>query len=136
MLTEEGHEYGSTTGRERRCGWLDLVALKYAIMLNGVNKLIMTKSDVLTHLDDIEVCTAFMDDNNEQRNYTEQYYIDGLKPQYKKLKSWSKDISKLKEYSEFPTEFNDYVDFIEGELGQKLWMISVGPERSETIMKS
>ena len=136
LLTEKGHEYGSTTGRERRCGWLDLVALKYAIMLNVVNKLIMTKSDVLTHLDDIEVCTAFMDDNNEQRNYTEQYYIDGLKPQYKKLKSWSKDISKLKEYSEFPTEFNDYVDFIEGELGQKLWMISVGPERSETIMKS
>lgn len=135
LLIEKGHEYGSTTGRERRCGWLDLVALKYAMMLNGVNKLIMTKSDVLTHLDEINVCTRFLDSKNEIKNYTDQYYAKDIRPEYIKLASWSKDISSLKNYQDLPMNFKKYVDFIEKEIGQELWMISVGPERSETILK-
>jgi adenylosuccinate synthase len=136
LLTEKGHEYGSTTGRERRCGWLDLVALKYAIMLNGVNKLIMTKSDVLTHLDEISICTNYWDKAGNSRSYTDQYYCEDVIPQYETLSSWKDDISKLKSYDQLAVEFNKYVDFIEKELGLDLWMISVGPERSETIMKN
>ncbi|MFC2114290.1 adenylosuccinate synthase [Bacteroidota bacterium] len=135
LLISKGHEYGSTTGRERRCGWLDLVALKYSIMLNGVNKLIMTKADVLSELDDIDVCTNFADAEGAPRSYTDQYYCGGITPVYHRMSSWKKDISMMRDYQQLPHMFKEYVEFIEKQINQKLWMISVGPERSQTIIK-
>jgi adenylosuccinate synthase len=133
-LRDSGNEYGSTTGRSRRCGWLDLPALKYSCMINGVTSLFMTKADVLTGFERIKVCTAYSL-NNE---YIEElpYETDAdIKPVYKEMKGWNEDISDIRSYDKLPAELREYINFIEEETGIPVTIVSVGPDRSETIIR-
>ncbi len=131
-LRRIGHEFGAVTGRERRCGWLDLVALKYSIMINGVTQLIMMKSDVMNDFDTIRIATAYEIDG--QRTTEFPYTVtDGLKPVYTDFEGWKCDLRDCRSYDEFPEAFKRYVDFIEQETGVPVKIISVGPDRDETI---
>ncbi len=133
-LTELGHEYGATTGRRRRCGWLDLPALKYSVMINGVTQLIMTKADILQHFDTFKVATAYKI-GNEIVDYLPYDITIPLEPIYKEFKSWKTDISKLKSEDEFPQELKEYIEFIEKETGVPITIVSVGPNRNETVLR-
>lgn len=131
-LCMRGHEYGAVTGRRRRCGWLDLVALRYAIMLNGVTSLIMTKSDVMDNFDVVKICTAYNILGTETKEFP--YAItDELKPVYEEFKGWKTDCSKVLSLEELPKELLDYISFIEAELGVPIKIVSVGPDRSQII---
>jgi len=129
-----GHEFGATTGRERRCGWIDLPALKYAIMINGVTELSMMKADVLDSFEEIFVCTHYIH-NGEKIDFFPFDINDGTEPIYQKLKGWNKDITKIKSEEEFPKELSDYILFLEKELEVAISIVSVGPNRSETIIR-
>ena len=133
-MRDIGHEYGSVTGRERRCGWLDMVALKYSIMINGVTQLIMMKSDVMNDFDTIKVATAY-ELNGEQIDEFPYEIMDGLKPIYKEIKGWNCDLREATTYDEYPAEFKNYVEYIETATGVPIKIISVGPDRSETIIR-
>ncbi len=134
LICELGGEFGSVTGRKRRCGWIDLVALRYSVMINGVTKLIMMKSDVLDTFETIKVCVAYKV-NGEEIDYF-PYDIEGdVEPIYKELKGWKTDMTKVKNESEFPHEFNNYLDFLEKHLGVKIAIVSVGPDREQTIIR-
>ena len=129
-----GHEYGAVTGRERRCGWIDLVALRYTIMLNGVTQLIMMKSDVLDGFDTIKACDAYEIDGKVTRDFP--YSIDeGIKPVYTTIKGWNTPMSHLTSEEQFPAEFNDYMAFLEEKLGVPITIVSVGPDREQTIIR-
>lgn len=133
-LREKGHEFGAVTGRERRCGWCDLVALKYAVMINGVDRLIMMKSDVLDDFDTINVCTAYEIDGK----VTEEFPFDAaavdIKPIYTSLPGWKSDLTKATSPDEFPENFRTYISFIEEKLGVPVYIVSVGPDRTQTIV--
>lgn len=131
-MRDIGHEYGAVTGRERRCGWIDLVALRYAIMVNGVTKLIMMKSDVLDSFESIKACIAYEIDGETVTDFPFEIG-DNIKPIYKEFKGWQTDMTKIKSKEEFPTEFNEYVKFLEKELEVNIHIISVGPDREQTI---
>ena len=134
LIRNIGHEYGAVTGRERRCGWIDLVALRYAIMINGVTKLIMMKSDVLDQFETIRACIAYEVDGVETRDFP--YSIDDtnrVKPIYKDIKGWETDLTKMTSADQFPAEFNNYIRFLERELEVPIAIVSVGPDRSQTI---
>ena len=133
-LQKEGNEYGATTGRARRCGWLDLVALKYAIMLNGVTKLIMTKADVFDAMDKINVATKY---TYKGRNITELPFDinTDLEPVYETFEGWETPTSNLKNYADLPENFKTYIRFIENELQVPVYIISLGPDRNQTIIK-
>lgn len=134
-LRKVGHEFGATTGRPRRCGWLDLVALKYTVMLNGATSLIMMKSDVLNDFDTIKVCVGY-ELNGERIDYFPfEADADNIKPIYKAFPGWKCDVSVCRTYDELPTELKDYIAYIEQETGVSIDIISVGPDRSETIMR-
>ncbi len=128
-----GHEYGAVTGRERRCGWIDLVALRYTIMLNGVTQLIMMKSDVLDGFETVKACDAYEIDGKVTRDFPFSIAKD-VKPVYTEMKGWNADMTKMTSASEFPQEFNDYVKFLEDRLGVPITIVSVGPDREQTIM--
>lgn len=131
-LRDKGHEYGAVTGRERRCGWIDLVALRYAIMINGVTDLIMMKSDVMDEFETIKACTAYKVNGEE----TEDFPFDineGVEPIYTELPGWKTDMTKMQSEDEFPEEFNNYLSFLEEELGVRIKIVSVGPDRDQTI---
>ena len=130
-----GHEYGAVTGRERRCGWIDLVALKYAIMINGVTKLIMMKSDVLDNFDTVKACVAYRLPNGEEINYFPYDIEEGIEPVYVELPGWKADLTKTTSEDEFPEEFNNYINFLEEELETPIKIISVGPDREQTIVR-
>lgn len=133
-IRDLGHEYGAVTGRERRCGWIDLVALRYAIMLNGVTQLIMMKSDVLDSFPTIKACTAYKIDGAETRDFP--FSIEGkIEPVYKELEGWSSDMSRVKKEDDFPEAFNRYVAFLESELQVPITILSVGPDREQTIVR-
>ena len=133
-LRDLGHEYGAVTGRERRCGWLDMVALKYAIMIDGVTQLIMMKSDVMNDFDTIRVATAY--EIGGERTDRFPYAVDApIVPVYKEFKGWKCDLRKFRRYEDFPAEFKAYVEFIERETGVPVRIISVGPDRDETIVR-
>ena len=134
QLRSIGHEYGATTGRPRRCGWLDMVALKYAIMMNGVTELIMMKADVMNSFDTIKVCTAYKI-GNETVDHFPYEADDKVEPVYKSFPGWKSDITKVRSYEEFPVEFKNYVEWIEKETGCPVKIISVGPDRSETVLR-
>jgi adenylosuccinate synthase len=134
-LMETGFEYGSTTGRPRRCGWLDLVALKYACMLNGVNKLIITKSDVLNCIDTINICTDYQDQNGKNILFGDHEDLVNLKLKYQEFSSWTTDISSILDYNKLPETFKHYLEFIESKLGKKIDIVSVGPDRKQTILR-
>lgn len=133
-MRAKGNEFGSTTGRARRCGWIDLVALKYAIMINGVTQLIMMKSDVLDEFDTIKMCVGYKI-NGEEVDYF-PYEIDStLEPIYAEIPGWKTDMSKMQKESQFPLKFNDYLDFLEDELEVPIRIVSVGPDREQTILR-
>ena len=132
-LRKAGNEFGSTTGRPRRCGWLDLVALKYTCMLNGVSELIMMKADVLDDFDTIKVCVGYEIDG-EVVEYFPFELNDDVKPVYVELPGWKTDLTKIKDQNEFPEELNNYINFIEDEMGIPISLASVGPNRAQTIM--
>lgn len=136
-----GHEFGAVTGRERRCGWLDLVALRYAVMINGATDLIMMKSDVLDGFDTIKVATSYrLPDGSETRDFP--YSIGdnaegsgSMIPVYQEFKGWKTSLADKRTFDELPETFKDYVAFIESEVGVPVTIISVGPDRTETIFK-
>ncbi len=137
QLRDVGREYGSTTGRPRRCGWLDLPALKYAIMLNGVTELMMMKADVLDMFEEIKVAVKYEINGIE----TEELPFDGtsdnieINPIYKTFSGWQQKLDKIDSFEELPTNLSDYIKFIEKETGVPVKIVSVGPDRSETIVK-
>ena len=132
-LQKQGNEYGATTGRPRRCGWLDLPALKYAIMLNGVTRLIMTKADVLSDFDHLKICTAYkMKDGSTISHFPYNQY-DIAEPIYKEMPGWSEDISQMKSFGQLPEAFKQYSRFIEEQTGVPVHIISTGPERNSLI---
>ncbi len=130
-IREIGHEYGAVTGRNRRCGWLDLVALKYAIMVNGVTQLIMMKSDVLDGFDTVRVCVAYEKDGKQTTDMP--YDTEGWKPVYRDFPGWKQDLTSLTSATQFPQELNDYIRFIEEETETPITIVSVGPDRAQTI---
>ena len=134
-IRDLGHEYGAVTGRERRCGWIDLVALRYAIMINGVTQLIMMKSDVLDGFDEIKACVAYKVDGEVTTQFP--YSIEeNVEPVYVTLPGWKKDMTKMKSEDEFPAEFKAYIDFLEKELETPISVVSIGPDRSQTIVRA
>ena len=132
-IRKSGNEFGATTGRPRRTGWLDLVALKYSIMINGVTELIMTKADVLDHFSQIKVAVAYRSNGTEQNRFP--YHIDQLEPIYRVFTGWKRDLSAIVREEELPAEFMNYVRFIEQETGIPITMISLGPDRSQTVQR-
>ena len=133
-LREIGHEYGAVTGRNRRCGWVDLVALRYAIMINGVTQLIMMKSDVLDGFETIRACVAYEKDG--QRTTDMPYDTEGWTAVYRDLPGWQEDLSKMTSEEQFPQTFKDYIKFLEDELQTPITILSVGPDRAQTIIRS
>ena len=141
-IRRTGHEYGAVTGRERRCGWLDLVALRYAVMINGATDLIMMKSDVLDGFDKIKVATAYrLPDGTVTRDFP--YSIGDnaegagtMTPVYEEFEGWKTSLADKRSYDELPESFKDYVAFIETEVGVPVTIISVGPDRTETIFRN
>lgn len=131
-LRDIGKEYGSTTGRPRRCGWLDLVALKYSLMLNGVTQLIMTKTDVLDSFETIKVATAYRVDGelSDQMPFDMEAEIE---PVYTELEGWMTDLTQIRSKEQFPRQLKDYVAFLEKELQVPIRYISVGPDREQII---
>ena len=135
-MRKEGNEFGSTTGRPRRCGWLDLPALKYSIMINGVTQLFMMKADVLNIFEEIKVCTAYELPSGEQIEKL-PFEINELdiKPVYKTMRGWYCSLAEVTQYDEFPEALKEYVTFLEGELQVPIKLVSVGPDRTQTIMR-
>lgn len=135
-LSEVGHEYGATTGRKRRCGWLDLVVMKQSLMINGLTDLVMTKLDVLSGLEKIKICTAYEIDG-QIYDYlpSETTLLVKARPIYQEFEGWKEDISKCTTYNELPVNAKNYISFIEEYLGIEICMISVGPERKSNIIK-
>lgn len=133
-LRKQGHEFGATTGRPRRCGWLDLPALKYAVMLNGVTELVVTKADVLSGFDTIKVCTHYIL-NNKKVDFLPYEVNEPLQPVYKEFKGWKEDITRIKSFTDLPEAFKSYLQFIEDEIKVPIKIISIGPNRNETIQK-
>lgn len=133
-LRDNGNEYGSVTGRPRRCGWIDLVALRYTVMLNGVTKLVMMKSDVLDSFDTIKACVAYNIDGEEIEELPFDI-AEGVEPVFVELPGWKTDMSKMQSEEEFPEEFNNYITFLEEELGVPVAIVSVGPDRAQTIIR-
>lgn len=128
-----GNEYGAVTGRNRRCGWVDLVALKYAIMINGVTQLVMMKGDVLDTFPTIKACVAYEKDGVQ---VTEMPFdTEGWKAVYKELPGWQCDLTKVTSEDQFPAAFKDYIDFLEKELETPIRIVSVGPDRQATIVR-
>lgn len=133
LIREVGHEYGAVTGRNRRCGWLDLVALKYAIMVNGVTQLIMMKSDVLDGFDTIRVCTVYEKDGVQTTDMP--YDTEGWKAVYEDLPGWKTDLTQMTSEQQFPQQLRDYISYIEKETATPITIVSVGPDRAQTIMR-
>lgn len=128
-----GNEYGAVTGRNRRCGWLDLVALKYAIMINGVTDLVMMKGDVLDGFETIKVCTAYTKDGE---TVTEMPYdTEGWQPVYEELPGWHTPLTELRAEADFPQAFKDYIAYIEKATATPITIVSVGPDREATIIR-
>jgi adenylosuccinate synthase len=132
QMRQMGHEFGSTTGRPRRCGWLDLVALKYAIMIDGVTELIMMKADVLDEFETIKICTSYKI-NGELTDEFPSELGSHVEPVYEELTGWNCNLSRINTQEEFPFELWNYMNFIEFKLGVPIKIISVGPNRSQTI---
>lgn len=133
-IQHQGHEFGATTGRTRRCGWFDLVAMKYAIRVNGITDIALMKIDCLSGLDEIKVCVAYEIDGVETSDFPcNQEDLEKAKPILKSIKSWAEDISKLTNYEDLPGAAKDYVSYIQEELSTPISLVSIGPGREQTI---
>ncbi len=135
QLRRIGHEFGATTGRPRRCGWLDMVALKYAVMMNGTTSLIMMKSDVLNSFPVLRVCTGYRLNGQTIDYFPFEAADEKIEPVYQDFEGWQCDISQCRTYDELPQQLKDYIAFIERETGVRVDIISVGPDRQETIFR-
>ena len=133
-IAKKGNEFGSTTGRARRCGWLDLLALKYALMLNGVTELFMMKADVLSGFDKVFLCTKYLFEGKEIDYFPSTIGDSTLEPIYESFDGWKNDISNCKEKSDFPKELINYIQFIENNLKIPIKLVSVGPDRNQTVL--
>jgi adenylosuccinate synthase len=128
-----GREFGATTGRARRCGWLDLVALRYACEINGVTQLMMMKGDVMSGFDKIKVATAYNYRGKQIKHFPYNIEPENVTPVYTEMPGWKEDLTKLRKEEDFPKELNDYISFLEKELNIPIKIVSVGPDRTQTI---
>lgn len=135
QLRKEGNEFGATTGRPRRCGWIDLPALKYAIMINGVTQLNMMKADVLSIFDEIKVCTHYEYEGKKLEILPYDLDSDKLKPVYESVPGWKVDLTKLTTEESFPKELSDYITYLENHLETPITVVSLGPNRKQTILR-
>ena len=135
-IREVGHEFGATTGRDRRCGWLDLVALKYSIQINGITELNIMKSDVLSSIGKLLVCTSYTIDGEEVDFFPYDINSKDITPNYIEFKGWDMDITEVKNEDELPDELIDYIDYIESFVDVPIKLISVGPDRKQTIYRN
>lgn len=135
-IAKVGHEFGATTGRARRCGWLDLVALKYAVQVNGVTELMMMKADVLSGIEELHVCTAYQYNGKTITHLP--YTLDDavIEPVYTKFEGWKEDLTKLTDANELPEQLNKYIAFIEDYVKTPIRLVSVGPDRKQTIFRA
>lgn len=132
-MRKAGHEFGSTTGRPRRCGWLDLPALKYSVMLNGVDSLIMMKADVLDQFREINVCTSYKTGSTEIEDFPFDLEQPGVEPVYSTLKGWNTNIDEVTDPDKMPQELKQYISFVENAAGVPVDIVSVGPDRKQTL---
>jgi adenylosuccinate synthase len=135
LLRKTGHEFGATTGRPRRCGWLDLPALKYSIMINGVTKLFMTKADVMSGFETVRICSAYKIDGKECLEIPFDNDSD-IEPVYTEMEGWKENISAIRDYQSLPENLKKFISFIESQTGVPIKMVSVGPDREETIFRN
>ncbi len=136
-LRKLGNEYGATTGRPRRCGWLDLVIVKHSVMINGVNSIVLTKTDILSKFKTIKICVGYKYKNTILTHYpSDRKVIESVKPVYKEFKGWLTDVSEICEYKKLPAELKDFIKFIEDDLETEISIISRGKKRKETIIKN
>jgi adenylosuccinate synthase len=133
-IRKEGREFGATTGRPRRCGWIDLVQMRYAIMINGVTELCMMKSDVLSIFDEIQVCTHYLINGKEVFEFPFDVNDEQIEPVYFSLKGWSSDLTNLSEYNQSPDALKSYVSYLEEQLNVPISVVSVGPDRKQTLI--
>lgn len=135
-IRDKGHEYGATTGRPRRCGWLDLVIVGFSVRVSGITSIALSRMDTLGGFDTVKVCTAYEIDGKVTKDYPASLDdIAKAKPIYRKFEGWSSDISHIRKYEELPQAAREYIEFIENESGAPVGMIGVGPERSECIVR-
>jgi len=134
-MAKVGNEFGSVTGRQRRCGWLDLVALKYAVQVNGVTQLMMMKGDVLSGFETLKVCTSYNYKGQTISHLPYNIEPENITPIYTEFKGWKADLTGMSKYDELPKELKDYIAFIEKEVEVPITIVSVGPDRKQTIMK-
>ncbi|GAB1309118.1 adenylosuccinate synthase [Urechidicola sp. KH5] len=134
-MAKVGHEFGATTGRPRRCGWLDLVALKYAVQVNGVTQLNMMKGDVLSGFDTLKVCTSYNYRGKEISHLPFDIEPENVTPNYTEFKGWEEDLTEMTDASQFPQNLLDYIAFIEKEVQVPVTIVSVGPDRKQTILR-
>ena len=135
FIGKVGNEFGATTGRKRRCGWIDIPALKYAITINGVTKLMMMKADVLSNLKNIQVCTHYKYNGKLIDYLPFDASEDSIEPVYKELAAWEEDLTQLSSIDDAPSQLIDYIDFLEKELETPIVVVSVGPNRTQTIYR-
>jgi adenylosuccinate synthase len=134
-MARVGNEYGSVTGRKRRCGWLDLVALKYAVQINGVTQLMMMKGDILSGFPTLKVCTQYNYKGKAISHFPYNIEDENVTPIYTELKGWEADLTGMTTYDQLPIEFKEYIEFIENYIEVPIKIISVGPDRKQTILK-
>ena len=135
QIAKIGNEFGATTGRPRRCGWLDLVTLKYSVQVNGVTQLMMMKGDVLSGIDKLKICTSY-DYNGETIHHLPfSLNEENLKPKYIEMNGWHEDITQFTTFDELPSQLKGYVTFIENFLETPIRLVSVGPDRKQTIFR-
>ncbi|WP_236977031.1 adenylosuccinate synthase [Membranihabitans maritimus] len=134
-LQKLGHEFGATTGRPRRCGWLDLAQLKYSIMINGVNKLVVTKLDVMSTFEPIKAATSYAINGEDTTELPYDLTDYEIKPNYQSMPGWEEDITKIKEYGSLPQNAKDYISFVQKNAGTEIFIVSNGPGREQMILK-
>ena len=134
LIRKTGSEFGATTGRPRRCGWIDLIALQFACMINGVTQIIMTKSDILDNLDELKVCNGYRV-NGEEKNYVPfQMNKVNIEPVYKSFDGWKTDITAIKDFGELPQQMKNYIDYLNNFLKVPVKYISNGPGKEQIII--
>lgn len=136
VLRERGGEFGATTGRPRRCGWLDLVALKYAVRVNGIHALALTKLDVLSGFETIPVCVSYRSDEGENLPFKGNLtFLDSVEPVFRNMDGWKRDLGECRSFDDLPRAARDYIRFIEEETGVPVVLVGVGPSRDQTIVR-
>jgi adenylosuccinate synthase len=136
FIRERGHEYGATTGRPRRCGWLDLVIVNFSVRINGITSIAVSRMDTLGEIDKVKVCVGYEIDGKVITNYPASLDdLEKAKPVYREFEGWSGDISDVRKFEDLPSAARKYIEFIEEQTGVPVGMIGVGPERTQCILR-